>query len=251
MTREIVLDTETTGLDPRQGHRIVEIACVELGDCLPTGRRFHAYVDPEREVDVDAERIHGLSGAFLRGKPRFADPEVVEEFLAFIGDAPIIAHNAAFDRAFVESELARAGRPSPSAARWTDTLQLAQRRFPGMYNSLDALCKRFKLSLAGREKHGALVDAQLLASVYLELRGGRERRLDLGRPQHPSLPHAAAAGGAHRPRPFPLASVLSEADIEVHALFVRERLGPQAIWLRPPYLVVEEPAAPSGCERAN
>ena len=180
MPREIVLDTETTGLDPYSGHRLIEIACVELEDSIPTGRSFYRLMDPEREIDADAERVHGVSLAFLADKPKFADPEVVEAFLEFVGDAVLIAHNAAFDRDFINAELERAGRRPLPEARWIDTLGLAQKRFPGMYNSLDALCKRFKISLAEREKHGALIDAKLLAGVYLELQGGRERRLDLG-----------------------------------------------------------------------
>src|SRR5476651_1297828 len=179
MAREIVLDTETTGLDPYGGHRLIEIACVELGDLIPTGRSFHRYIHPEREIDVEAQRVHGLSLAFLRDKPRFGDAEVVEAFLDFVGDAAMIAHNAAFDRNFVNAELERLGRAGYHETRWIDTLGMAQQRFPGMYNSLDALCRRFKISLVEREKHGALVDTKLLANVYLELQGGRERGFDL------------------------------------------------------------------------
>ena len=179
MAREIVLDTETTGFEPHLGHRLVELACLEIEDFIPTGRSFHTYVDPCRDMPVEAERVHGLSADFLRGKPRFEDPEVVDAFLEFVGDAPIVAHNAGFDRAFVNWELSvihRAPLPEP---RWVDTLALAKQRFPGMHNSLDALCKRFKISLSERDKHGALIDAKLLAGVYLELKGGRERRLEL------------------------------------------------------------------------
>ena len=165
MAREIVLDTETTGLDPRTGHRLVEIACVELEDFLPTGRSFHRYVHPERDSDPEAERVHGLTSAFLADKPRFGEPHVCDALLEFIGEAVVVAHNAAFDRGFVNHELERAGRAGLPEARWVDTLPLAQKRFPGVHNSLDALCKRFKISLAEREKHGALIDAQLLAAV--------------------------------------------------------------------------------------
>ena len=175
MSREIVLDTETTGLDPKQGHRLIELGCIELNDLLPTGREFHCYVDPQRQIDPEAERVHGISNAFLEGKPRFEDPQVCDAFLDFIGDATLIAHNAPFDRGFINAELERAGRTPPPVDRWCDTLPMAQKRFPGMYNSLDALCKRFKISLADRDKHGALIDAQLLAAVYLELQGGKER----------------------------------------------------------------------------
>ena len=177
--REIVVDTETTGLDPRAGHRIVEIACVELHDYSPTGRWFHAYVDPERRMDADAQRVHGLTDAFLAGKPRFGEPAVLHAMVDFIADAPLVAHNAAFDRAFLEHEFALADHQAIFGRVWIDTLALAQARFPGAPNSLDALCRRFRLSLAEREKHGALIDARLLAQVYLELRGGRERTLDL------------------------------------------------------------------------
>src|SRR5918997_4599901 len=178
MAREIILDTETTGLDPRD-HRVIEIACVEIEDFIPTGRTFHRYINPGREIDVEAERVHGISNAFLANKPSFADPEICDAFLDFVGDAALVAHNAAFDRGFVDAELSRAGRAGElPESRWLCTYQLAQKRFPGMYNSLDALCKRYRISLAEREKHGALIDARLLAAVYLELQGGRERALD-------------------------------------------------------------------------
>jgi DNA polymerase-3 subunit epsilon len=229
MAREIVLDTETTGLDPRQGHRIVEIACVELRDYLPTGRRFHSYVNPERDSDPEAERVHGLSRAFLSDKPLFADPAVAGALLAFIGDDPLIAHNAAFDAGFVDHELERAGHPPLAKARWIDSLAIAQKRYPGMSNSLDALCKRFRISLAEREKHGALVDAQLLAGVYLELRGGREARLDLERTP------ADRAGGpisqaGHGPRPRPLAPRLTEDERLAHQTFIAKNLPDTALW---------------------
>jgi DNA polymerase-3 subunit epsilon len=219
MAREIVLDTETTGFEPHLGHRLVEIAALEIEDFLPTGRSFHAYIDPERDMPADAERVHGLSAAFLRGKPRFADPEVASAFLDFVGEAPIVAHNAAFDRAFVNWELGLAGLPDIPEPRWVDTLALARRRFPGMQNSLDALCKRFKISLSEREKHGALIDARLLASVYLELSGGRERGLELT---------VVASTGAvadqvtsdYGARPRPLAPRSTEAERDAHAEFV-------------------------------
>ncbi|MFM8376829.1 MAG: DNA polymerase III subunit epsilon [Phenylobacterium sp.] len=219
MAREIVLDTETTGFEPHLGHRLVEIAALEIEDFLPTGRSFHAYIDPERDMPVEAERVHGLSAAFLKGKPRFADPEIAHAFLDFVGEAPVVAHNAAFDRAFVNWELGLAGLPEIPEPRWVDTLALARRRFPGMQNSLDALCKRFKISLSEREKHGALIDARLLASVYLELCGGRERGLE--------LTIAVAAGfaesgprGPYGVRPRPLAPRSTEAERLAHAEFV-------------------------------
>ena len=140
MAREIVLDTETTGFEPKQGHRLVEIACVELIDFLPTGASFHCYCDPERDMPPEAEKVHGLSASFLKGKPKFAHPEVADAFLAFIGDSALIAHNAGFDRNFINFELGLAGKAPLPEPRWIDTLALAQKRFPGMYNSLDALC---------------------------------------------------------------------------------------------------------------
>jgi DNA polymerase-3 subunit epsilon len=229
MAREIVLDTETTGLDTAGGHRLIEIACVELHDLLPTGRSFHRYVDPERDIDPDAQRVHGISSAFLAGKPRFADPEVAHEFLAFIDGASLIAHNAAFDRGFIDNELTLAGLPCTAPDRWIDTLALAQKRFPGMYNSLDALCKRFKVSLAEREKHGALIDARLLADVYLELRGGRETALDLGGPSGRVL-EIAVTRVAYGPRPRPLPPRLTNAEREAHLVFVTVDLKADAVW---------------------
>jgi DNA polymerase-3 subunit epsilon len=230
MAREIVLDTETTGLDPRQGHRLVEIACVELRDLLPTGRHFHCYINPERDIDPDAERVHGLSRAFLSDKPLFAHPQIALAMLEFIGDAPIIAHNAAFDRGFINAELERAGLELLPEARWIDSLTLAQQRFPGMYNSLDALCKRFKISLAEREKHGALIDTQLLASVYLELRGGREARLDLAQVKA-ATPGEVLARADHGPRPRPLAPRLTAAELAAHEIFIAKDLKGEVLWL--------------------
>src|SRR3569832_1055565 len=178
MAREIVLDTETTGLDPLTGHRLIEIGRIEVEDLLLFGCCFFCVMDPERLIDPEAIRVHGITDAMVKGKPRFH--ELCEELLEFVGDAQVVAHNAAFDRGFVNFELEKAGRTIIDPERLIDTLKLAQQRVPGMYNSLDALCKRFKISLAAREKHGALIDAKLLAMVYLELRGGKERGLDLG-----------------------------------------------------------------------
>ncbi|MDB5480594.1 MAG: dnaQ [Caulobacteraceae bacterium] len=230
MAREIVLDTETTGLDPREGHRVIEIACVELRDYLPTGAHFHCYINPERDIDPDAERVHGLSRAFLSDKPVFADTAVGHALLEFLGDATLIAHNAAFDRGFLNHELDRAGLPIVAESRWIDSLALAQSRYPGMYNSLDALCKRFKISLAEREKHGALIDAQLLAGVYLELRGGRETTLDL---QQAAVRGVAqiVAQVVHGPRPRPLAARLTVTERAAHEAFVAQELKGEVVWL--------------------
>ena len=231
MAREIVLDTETTGFEPTAGHRLVEIACLEIDDFIPTGRSFHVYIDPCRDMPPDAERVHGLSSAFLRGKPRFEHPEVVEAFLDFVADAPIVAHNAGFDRAFINHELGVINREPLPDHRWVDTLALARARFPGMHNSLDSLCKRFKISLADREKHGALIDARLLAEVYLELKGGRERRLEL---QTMAMINAVvtASRAAYGERPQALAPRSSEEERAVHAQFVREVLKSDELWVR-------------------
>jgi DNA polymerase-3 subunit epsilon len=213
MTREVVLDTETTGLSPRYGHRVIEIACVEIEDFVPTGRNFHAYVHPERDIDPDAERVHGISLAFLEGKPRFADPEVAEALEAFVGDASLVA---------------LAGRKTFPERRWIDTMALAQQRYPGMHNSLDALCKRLRISLVEREKHGALIDAKLLAHVYLELRGGRERALDLSGAEARAL---AGQRPAYGPRPRPLAPQITELERMAHEIFIATELK-GALWLR-------------------
>jgi DNA polymerase-3 subunit epsilon len=221
MAREIVLDTETTGFDPKTGDRLVEVAALEIDQFLPTGRSFHVYIDPCRDMPADAERVHGLSAAFLRGKPRFEAPEVVDAFLEFVGESPIIAHNAGFDRGFLNWELANCGRPELPERRWIDTLALAKQRFPGMHNSLDALCKRFRISLSEREKHGALIDAK----------GGRERRLDLatgarGESRKPEL----APRSAYGPRARPLDSRASEAERAAHAVFIRDKVKDASLW---------------------
>ena len=230
MARAIVLDTETTGLDPRSGHRLIEVGCIELDDYIPTGKTFHRYVHPERDIDPDAERVHGISLAMLADKPKFH--EVCEEFLDFVADAPLVAHNAAFDRGFVNHELERCSREVLPESRWVDTLQLAQKRFPGMYNSLDALCKRFKISLAERDKHGALLDARLLASVYLELQGGRERAFDLTTQTIVATATSAAVQASYGARPRPLSPRLTEEERALHESFVRDVLKDKAVWLK-------------------
>jgi DNA polymerase-3 subunit epsilon len=231
MAREIVLDTETTGFEPSLGHRLVELAALEIEDFVPTGRSFHTYIDPLRDMPVEAERVHGLSAAFLRGKPRFEDSEVADAFLEFVGDAPLIAHNAGFDRAFINWELAKSNREEIHERRWIDTLALAKQRFPGMHNSLDALCKRFRISLSEREKHGALVDAKLLAAVYLELKGGRERRLELTGATIVSAV-AAVARAVYGPRPRPLALLSTQEERAIHAAFVRGEIKDETLWSR-------------------
>ncbi len=177
MTRSVLFDTETTGLEPHLGHRVVEIAALELINDLPTGKQFHALIDPERDVPDDAVRVHGFTNAHLAGKPRFAD--IAEAMLTFFGSGPLIAHNAPFDFGFVDAELSRLGLPRLDPARMIDTLALARNRFPGMPNTLDALCRRFGIDLSERTKHNALLDCRLTANIFVELTGGRQRGLSL------------------------------------------------------------------------
>lgn len=231
MAREIVLDTETTGFDPLTGDRLVELAALEIESFVPTGRSFHVYIDPLRDMPAEAEKVHGLSSAFLRGKPRFDSPDVVDAFLEFVGDAPIIAHNAAFDRGFLNWELANCDRAEIPEHRWVDTLGLAKQRFPGMHNSLDALCKRFKISLSEREKHGALIDAKLLAAVYLELKGGRERRLELSTTAMvASVTVSTRTDYGARPRPLSVRA--SNEERALHAAFIRDKVKGEDLWAR-------------------
>jgi DNA polymerase III subunit epsilon len=224
--REIVLDTETTGLDPADGHRIVEIACLELENYVPTGRSYRVLVHPERDIPEDALRVHGISLEALTDAPAFAD--IADDFLAFIGDAPLVIHNAEFDLKFLNAELALAGRAAIPAARGIDTIAIAKRRFPGARYSLDELCRRFGIDLAVREKHGALIDAELLAQVYLELIGGRQTRLHLA-PGDAARVGVAVVRTA-RPRPIPLPDLIGAAEREAHARFVAAELGGDAIW---------------------
>lgn len=175
--REIVLDTETTGFEPSEGHRLVEIGCVELVNHLPTGRTFHEYLNPERDVPPDAARIHGLTTEFLQDKPLFT--EKVGDFMEFIGDAKLVIHNAEFDMKFLNAELKGAGFPSLSMKRVVDTLMMARTKYPGQPANLDSLCRRFKIDNSSRTFHGALLDSELLAEVYLELLGGRQHGLGL------------------------------------------------------------------------
>lgn len=229
--REIVFDTETTGRDPRTGDRLVELACLELIDLAPTGQTFHRYCNPERDMPYEAQRIHGLSAAFLADKPLFSSADVVDRFLEFVGDAPLVAHNAEFDRGFLNAELTRCGRASLPQERFVDTLVLARKRFPGQANSLDALCKRFNVSLSTRRLHGALVDVRLLAEVYLELRGGRERSLafeEVVEAAGEVVPRALQRPAARRrPAPLPLLSTAEERA--AHGEFIAS-LGPAALW---------------------
>lgn len=229
--REIVFDTETTGIEPSEGHRVVEIGAVELWNHLPTGRTWHQYINPERPMPKEAFEIHGISDEMLRDKPVFA--RVAQDFLAFIGgDAALIAHNASFDFKFLNAELFAAGLPPLDSRRMVDTIQIARARFPGAPASLDALCRRFGVDNSGREKHGALLDSELLAEVYLELIGGRQPDFGLAAAEaaNPARPNATAAPRRPvRPRAAPLPPRLTEAEEAAHRAFV-EKMGPAALW---------------------
>jgi len=223
----VVLDTESTGFEPADGHRIVEIGCVELEDHLPTGRTYRCYLQPERLVPIESQRVHGLSDEFLADKPKFA--AVAEEFLEFIGDAALVIHNASFDLKFVNSELHRIGKPPIPHARAIDTIEIAKAKIPGARYSLDELCKRFGIDLTARSKHGALLDAELTAQVYLELVGGRQRKLSLG-PREVAAAQGAGDTSAARPRPEPLPSRLSAQEAQAHAVFLAKELGKDPVW---------------------
>ena len=240
MAREIVLDTETTGFDPRTGDRLIEVGCIELVDLLPTGRTFHRFVNPERLIPPDAIRVHGITDEKVRDAPKFH--EVVDDLMDFIGDAQMIAHNAAFDRNFIDFEYNRCGRAITGEARWIDTLQLAQKRFPGMPNSLDALCKRFKISLVERTLHGALIDARLLAEVYLELKGGKERVLDLTSAR-PGSAGAAVVAATHAARPRPLAPRSTPEERAAHLAFLKANLKDNSLWAAQGVILPQEEAA--------
>lgn len=213
--REIVLDTETTGLD-FASDRVIEIGCVELLNHVPSGRTFQLYINPERPISIESFAVHGLSDAFLADKPVFA--QVVDEFIAFIGDAPLIAHNADFDVAFLNAELGRLGRTALPTMRIIDSLALARRRHPAGPNSLDALCNRYGIDLTRRTLHGALLDAGLLAEVYVELIGGRQTSLVFGDAE--SADGMPALVRVSRPRPIPWRTHVAEADLAAHAAFM-------------------------------
>ena len=224
--REIVFDTETTGLDPVAGHRVVEIGGVELLNGIPSGRSFHHYLDPQRDMPPEAFNVHGLSSEFLAGKPLFAD--VVEEWLTFTAGAKLVAHNAEFDFRFMNAELVALNHPPLDHERMVDTLALARRRHPGAPVSLDALCARYGIDTTRRTKHGALLDSEILAEVYAELTGGRQTSLVFGAA---SRGWGGATGPKRRERAVPLAPLLTEEERAHHAAFVAE-LGEKAVWLR-------------------
>jgi len=230
--REIVFDTETTGLSPLNGDRVVEIGCVEMFNRCETGRHFHSYFNPGRSMPPEAEAVHGLSDTFLSDKPPFHD--VVEDLLTFIGEAPMIAHNAAFDFGFINHELGQCGRPGVCMSRMVDTLAIARQKFPGAKHSLDALCSRFGVDRSQRIKHGALLDAQLLAQVYVELTGGRQIGLGLVAELVEDAADMAAAEAVLTATPLVVRPARphapSEAELARHAAFVANIKDP--VWSR-------------------
>jgi DNA polymerase-3 subunit epsilon len=225
--REIVLDTETTGLDPGKGDRLVEIGAVEIVNQIATGAVFHVLINPEREVPEEAFRIHGHSTASLADKPIFA--AIVDELLAFIGEDRLVIHNAEFDMRFLNAELATLGRPPIPADRVTDTLLLARRKHPGAPNNLDALCDRYRIDRSKRVRHGALLDAEILVEVYGELTGGRQRSLSFATAERARGDGPAAS--AKRARPAPLPSRVSPSELDAHEALI-DSLGESAIWRR-------------------
>ena len=239
--REVVFDTETTGRDPDTGDRIVEVACVELINYLPTGKTFHRYINPQRDVPEEVVKVHGLTARFLSDKKVFGDPDIVDALFDFFQDSPIVAHNAEFDRKFLNGELIRLGRPILEMDRYIDSLKIARALFPGAANSLDALSRRFQLDKLGFDLakrkgaggHGALIDTKMLAEVYLQLRGGRERKLSF-EAEKPTV----GADGAPLPqferrpqRPKPLVRVVHADEQAAHEAFIAE-MGENALWTK-------------------
>ncbi|MGJ4951216.1 DNA polymerase III subunit epsilon [Bradyrhizobium sp. HKCCYLS20291] len=225
--REIVLDTETTGLDALRGDRLVEIGCVEIINRMPTGQVFHRYINPERDMPAEAFAVHGLSSEFLADKPLFH--EVVEDFMAFIGDAPLVIHNASFDIGFINAELDRVKRAAIPRDRLVDTLLLARRKHPGVSNRLDDLCSRYAIDNSRRTKHGALLDAELLAEVYVDLVGARQSQLILTQDTQ-EIRIGGAGDTPRRQRDVPLAPRVTEAEREAHRAFIAT-LGDKPIWM--------------------
>jgi DNA polymerase-3 subunit epsilon len=223
--REIVLDTETTGLDPLRGDRLVEIGCVELVNRMPTGQTFHRYMNPQRDMPQEAFAVHGLSTEFLADKPLFA--AVADEFLGFIGDSPLVIHNASFDISFINAEFERLKRPPIPRDRLVDTLLLARRKHPGVSNRLDDLCSRYAIDNSHRTKHGALLDAELLAEVYIDLIGARQSQLIQAENRRGEI--RTAADAPRRQRPAPLAPRVTDDDRAAHRAFVAT-LGDKPLW---------------------
>ncbi|SEL71028.1 DNA polymerase-3 subunit epsilon [Roseivivax marinus] len=227
--REIVLDTETTGFDPETGDRIVEIGAVELWNHVATGRTYHQYINPERGMPQEAFEVHGLGDDFLRDKPVFA--KIADEFLAFVGDATLVIHNAPFDMKFLNAELRWCKRKLLPIEQALDTVAMARKKFPGSPASLDALCRRFAIDNSSRTLHGALLDSEILAEVYLELIGGKQPDFGLSQSQSSGAAAAADADWRPRPRPEPLPSRITDEEKAAHAAFV-EKLGDKALWAR-------------------
>jgi DNA polymerase III subunit epsilon len=228
--REIIFDTETTGLKANDGDRLVEIGCIEVYNRFPTGQVFHTYLNPQRDMPEEAFAVHGLSIDFLKDKPLFS--AIAEDLIAFIGEGcPLVAHNASFDIGFINAEFARVGKPPIPMDRVVDTVLIARRKFPNQRNSLDALCERLGIDNSRRTKHGALLDAEILADVYVELMGGRQSALALDPAQMRAAASRGAKAGPARQRPEPLPSRLTDAERDAHAAFIAE-LGPNAIWSR-------------------
>lgn len=228
--RQVVLDTETTGLDPASGDRVIEVAAIEIYNLMPTGRTFHKLIDPQRDIPEEATRVHGFTAEALRGKPLFAD--IAPEMLDFIGEAEIIAHNAPFDFGFLDAELVRAGHPRLNRARMVDSLDIAKRRYPGLPNSLDALCRRLGVDNSMRSSHNALLDVKLLAEVYLQLMGGKQPGFDLAastRRQAETVVVESTGPVARTPRLIQP----DEAEVAAHAKFVARLKEP--LWLKPPF----------------
>lgn len=223
--REIIFDTETTGLDPNSGHRVIEIGCVELVNLMPTGNVFHKYINPGREVPAEATRIHGLTTEFLKDHPAFS--EIIGGFMEFIGEAKLIAHNVEFDLRFMNWELENAGLEKIPLSRTVDTLKIARSRFPGSPNSLDALCKRLGIDNSSRTKHGALLDSEILAEVYLELMGGKQAGMELVQ-KKPASQKTTGLKTARAPRSFPP----SKEELEAHEKFIGGLDEP--VWLKTP-----------------
>lgn len=223
--REIVLDTETTGLDPLRGDRLVEIGCVEIFNRMPTGQTFHRYINPERDMSREAYEVHGLSTEFLADKPVFS--AIADEFLAFVGDAPLVIHNASFDIGFINAELEKVSRPAIPRERLVDTLLLARRKHPGVSNRLDDLCSRYAVDNSRRTKHGALLDAELLAEVYIDLIGARQSQLTLA--ESVQIRVSGHADAPRRQRTEPLLPRLTATELAAHSAFLAT-LGEGALW---------------------
>ncbi len=227
--REIIFDTETTGLSPREGHRLVEIGCIEMINRFPTGKVFHHYLNPERDMPLEAFEIHGLSSDFLKDKPLFAS--LADDFETFLGDAQLVAHNAGFDIGFINAEFAKVGKTAISMDRVVDTVLLARRKFPGGRNSLDALCDRFGINRSQRIKHGALLDAEILAEVYAELLGGKQTALVLDATRERNAGSGSALQAVAITRLQALEPLLDAKSLAAHARFIAE-MGNKALWNR-------------------